>query len=278
MPVIVPPMRVETPQPLGRRPGLFTAAVGPLDLTSPHGQGGGVQFEETSCGTAYPYPINCDGEHPAKPTDAGDGIGLFPSFNVIAGMVCGALGYTEAEFRAKILQRLENGEQHAAELALWTGETPDGTPLLIPNLSDADVVDVSAEVAYDPEHLASVVSALEQWMYGEQGYNYTAFIHAPIGVAAWGNSFGELVIRDGNRFRTPAGSVWVFGGGYPADEGLRITGTTTVYRAAEPFVFPPDQTMDRVNNQRHLVAEREYAIAFECAAGSAEFNPLGEST
>lgn len=276
MAVILPPMMVETPRPLGRRPGLFTAAVGPLDFTSPHGQGGGVQFEETSCGTAYPYPINCDGDRPSKPSDGGDPTSEFPSFAVVAGMVCGALGYTEAQFRAKILQRLENGEQHAAEAALWTGEGLEGSALGIPNLTD-DATDVGALVAYDPEHLVSVVSALEQWMYGENGYNYNAFIHAPIGVAAWGNAFGELVIRDGNLLRTPAGSVWVFGGGYPAGEGLRITGTTTVYRAAEPFVYPPDQTMDRLNNQRHLVAEREYAVAFECAVGSADFNPLGES-
>lgn len=269
---LIPPVFVPTPTPLRRAGGLFTAAVGPLDLESPHGQGGGVQYEETSCGIAHPLPMDCpQPEDVEKPADAGDTTAEFPSFLVAAGMECGSLGYTEAQFRDKILRRLENGEQGAAEYALWTGETRTGVDLGIPNLSDDDVVDVPA--GYDPSHLASVVSALETWMYHTQGYGHAAFIHAPVGVAAWANTFGELVIKDGNLLRTPAGSIWVFGGGYLPDDGLRITGTTTVYRAAEPFVFPPDQTMNRTTNQRHLLAEREYAITFDCAVGAAEFNP-----
>jgi hypothetical protein len=278
MVVIVPPVIVEAPQPLGRRPSLITSAVGPLDLTSPHGLGGGVQFTETSCGLAYPYPINCDeGDKPEKPLDPGNPSPVFPSFAVLAGIECASVGYTAAEYDSMIRRRLENGEAWAAEYALWHGTAPDGTDLGIPNLNE-NVTEVDSIVAYDPEHLGSVVSALEQWMYGTQGYGFAAFIHAPVGVAAWGNSFGELVIRDGTRYRTPAGSVWVFGGGYDADDGLRITGTTTVYRAAEPFVWPVHEaSLNRETNQLHLLAEREYAVTFECGVGSADFNPLGGS-
>lgn len=270
---LIPGPIVAQPQSLGRRYGLLTAAIGPLDLPSPHGLGGGVRYEDETCGTAHPYPTNCDPEdNPAKPQDDGNAEVEARPFAVVAGMLCGALGFTEAEFRAKIERRLESGEQWAAEYALWHGETEAGLSLDIESIGTA--ADVDASQAYDPSHLASVVAALEGWAYGDQHYDGTAFIHAPVGVAAWGNAFGDLVIRDGNRYRTPMGSIWVFGGGYPSDEGLRITGQTTVWRSATSFTFPPDQTMDRTTNQRHLVAEREYAIGFDCFVGAAEFTPL----
>lgn len=270
--VMLPGTIVPQPQSLGRRYGLLTAAVGPMDMPA-HGAGGGVQYEDESCGLAHPYPLNCEPEdRPEKTFDDGNPQVEGRPFAVLASMLCGALGFTEEQFRNKIEARLENGEQRAAEYALWHGET-EGSPgvsLDIETIGDAPEVGDP----YDPTHLASVIAALEQFAYGDQGYSGTAFVHAPVGVAAWGNHFGELVIKDGPLYRTPMGSIWVFGGGYPAGDGLRITGQVNVWRSAASFTFPPDQTMDRTTNQRRLLSEREYAIAFDCLVGAADFNPL----
>ena len=97
-----------------------------------------------------------------------------------------------------------------------------------------------------------------------------------------------LVIDDGPVKRTPYGSIWVFGGGYPGtgDGGaappvggawIFVTGQTTVWRSPDVFVYPTDQTMDRATNQRRLLAERSYAIGFECLLGRTVFDPLGSS-
>src|SRR5690606_39334186 len=56
---------------------------------------------------------------------------------------------------------------------------------------------------------------------------------------------------------------------------LHVTGQVQVWRAPEPFVYPANQTMNRATNQRLLIAEREYAISFDCMNGRALFDPLG---
>lgn len=287
---IIPGQLIQGPEPIRRRYGLLTAASGPLDLPSPHGQGGGVRYVPVTCGEAHPYPIGCyDGlvEVPAqgKPTDPENVQVEAPPFMVVASIECGAVGYTGAEFEEKVRRRLTNGEQGAAELALWTGLDPNGNGLDIPNLAntaeDVTVLDGGAT----SEIISEVVSALEDYAYNEQGYGNVAYIHAPVSVAAYAGEAG-LIERDGNLKVTPYGSIWIFGGGYPGTgvagappavggAFLHITGQVQVWRSPSEFVYPADQTMNRTTNQRLLIAEREYAIGFDCFNGRAEFDPLG---
>lgn len=190
------------------------------------------------------------------------------------------MGFTAAEFEARVRRRLDNGEQGAAELALWTGLDPDGNALGIPNLADT-----ADDLTVDSLDIRSVVAGLEDWAYRVQGYGHVAYIHAPVSVAAWAADAG-LVIQDGPLKVTPYGSVWIFGGGYPgtgasgapAPDGgayLHVTGQVQVWRAPDPVVYPANQTMNRTTNQRLLIAEREYAISFDCMNGRALFDPLG---
>lgn len=277
---IIPGILVPPPEPLRRRYGLLTAASGPLDLPSPHGRGGGVRYAPVTCGSASPYPIGCYGglvDQPAedKAGTPGDVEVDARPFMVVAAMECGAVGYTGPEFEERVQRRLLAGEQGAAELALWTGTDPGGNALNIQSLTSTE--ENLAAASYDSASLPSVVAALEEYAYNTQGYGYVAFIHAPVSVASWAASHGDLAVRDGPLLRTPFGSIWVFGGGYPSDGGIHITGQVTVWRSPDVFVFPADQTMNRVTNQRLLVAEREYAIAYDCLNGRAEFNPLEAS-
>lgn len=282
---IIPGPLINGPEPVGRRYGLLSAASGPIDMDT-HARGGGYRYVPVTCGEAHTYAVDCSGGlviHGEKDFDPDNTTVDTGSFVVYASIECGALGYNSLEFRDKVERRLFTGEQGAAEYALWTGKAADGSPLGIPNL-----VDNSTDVAVpDDGDLASVVSALEDWVYRVQGYGNVAYIHAPASAAAW---FGtnHLLWRDGNLAKTDFGSIIIFGGGYPGTgaEGdapplggayLYVTGQVTVWRSADVFTYPVEQTMDRTNNQHHLVSEREYAIGFDCVAGRAVFNPLGAS-
>lgn len=263
---LIPAPSVAAPQPLRRRYGLFDAASGPIDLAT-HGQGGGVRYVPDTCGEAYAYGVNCyeAGDAPVKPLDGDNDEVNTGVFAVLSTLNCGAVGYTLDEYRAKVRRRLESVEMAAVERSLWTGLDFEGNPLGVLHLA-GQAEDVDA--GYDPGLITDVVGALERYAYTEQGYGFTAYVHAPIEVAAFAAEAG-LVLPDGNRKVTPMGSVWVFGA-YPAGDVI-ITGQTTVWRSPEINVY---DAFDTTTNERLLVAERTYAVAFDCFAGRAEFNPL----
>jgi len=267
---IIPGMTVPPPEALRRRYGLFDAASGPLDL-SPHGEGGGIRYTPLTCGAAYPYGVTCyQGEvaAPAKPLDQDTAEVDSGVFVVLSTINCGAVGYTRAEYSAQVRRRLEGSEQAAAEMALWTGLDLAGNSLGTLSL-DGEASSIPAD--YDPDLITDVVGALERYAYTTQGYGSVAYIHAPVEVAAFAAEAG-LVVADGNRKVTPLGSVWAFGA-YPSGE-IIVTGQTTVWRSAEVQVI---DSFDTASNELLLVAERAYAVTFDCFAGRAEFNPLGAS-
>lgn len=265
---IIPGLIVPAPEPLRTRYGLFTAASGPLDLP-PHGEGGGVRYVPGTCGTAYAVGVTCyddeESSAPEKPHDTDNAEVQTGVFAVLSTLNCGAPGYTWEEYQAKVQRRLESTEQAAVEAALWSGLDLDGNDLGILTL-DGQAQDV--DPGYDPGLITDVVGALERYAYTEQQYGYTAYIHAPVEVAAFAAEAG-MAIRDGSRIITPLGSVWVFGA-YGSGSVI-ITGQTTVWRAPEIQVY---DAFDRTTNEVLLVAERTYAVGFDCLAGRAEFDPL----
>jgi hypothetical protein len=269
---LVPAPLTTAPEPGNRRYGLFSAASGPIDLPT-GGEGGGVRYVVDTCGEAYPYGITCYGQDgnpaaPAKPLDGEPDETETGVFAVLSTLNCGAVGYTIDEYRNKIRRRFEAAEQAAVERALWTGEDFQGNPLGIRSLDD---VAVAIPAGYDEGLVTDVVGALERYAYTENGYGFTAYIHAPVEVAAFAAEAG-LVLPDGPRKVTPMGSIWVFGA-YPPGEVI-VTGQTTVWRAPETQVY---DAFENETNERLLVAERAYAVGFDCFAGRAEFNPLEAS-
>lgn len=267
---IVPAPVVPAPEQIRRRYGLFDAASGPLDLPQ-HGEGGGVRFTPLTCGGAYAYGVSCyaPGDAPAKPLDSGNGEVSTGVFAVLSTLLCGSVGYTDEEFRNQVRRRLEGSEQAAVEAAFWGGLDFEDQDLdiltLISGPSDNPTEPIPA--GYDPGLITDVVGALERYAYTVQGYGGTAYIHAPIEVAAFAAEAG-LVLPDGNRKVTPMGSVWAFGA-YPAGSVI-VTGQTTLWRAPEIQVY---NSFDQNTNEVLMVAERAYSVAYECFAGSAEFDP-----
>jgi hypothetical protein len=282
---LIPGLAVPAPEPVGARPGLFTAASGPLDLPT-HGEGGGVRYVPVTCGTAYAYGITCySGEvvSPDKPLD-GDAAEVETGvFSVLSTLNCGAVGYTEAEARDKVRRTLESTEQGAVEAAFWTGEDYAGNEMGILNLEGTATAIFPPAAGVDL--ITTVLATLEDHAYRVEGYGYRAYVHAPVAFAPYAAEAG-LVLPEGPgpnaRKITPNGSIWVFGGGYPGTGAggasgwpgggfIHITGQTTVWRSSDMQIY---QAFDQATNERLVVAERAYAVSYDCFNARAEFNPL----
>jgi hypothetical protein len=252
---ITPRMVVDPPEPRGLRYGLFVATNGPNDLL-PHGAAGGVTYDPVSCGQAHYYDTACGGGGGEKTFDANDALINANPFTVYASLQCGSAGTTPAALETKVLRRLSNGEQTIVEygmgLVLAAGATP---------LAPADAT------------MTGIVSDLEQWLYGIGGANYgnVGYLHAAPRMAAYAAE-ETLVVRDGPLLKTPLGTIWSFGGGYPDNGTIYISGQVTVWRTPGIFVTPPDQVLNLTTNQYHMLAEREYAVAYDCVAASAVFD------
>lgn len=277
---LIPGPLITAPEPLRRRYGLFTAASGPLDLPA-RGEGGGVRYIPVTCGPGRPYGVNCYGGEvaaPAKPLDSVDDATSAGVFLALATVACNAVGFTEAEYQTMARRRLANGEQGAVEEAFWTGLDFEDNALETGGLAEnAETVTI-----HDDLDMIHIVAALEDYAYRQQGYGNVAYIHAPVIANAFAAE-ANLIVQDGPLQRTPYGSIWVFGGGYPGTGAsgaappaggtyLHITGQTTVWRSPEENVY---SALDQNTNERLVVAERAYAVAYDCFNGRALFDPLG---
>lgn len=249
---LTPPVRIEPPMPQPLRYGLF-AAVGALLPLEGNAEGSGVIYEPNTCGIAHSWPMDCPDDSPADESPAEK---IFDSraalveaepFIVYGSSQCGSVGTTTARAAERARENLENGEQFEVESAMAAVLADQDVPLG----ASADVLEA--------------VSNLEQWLYGTAAYGRVGFIHASPGVAALAAS-NELWVRDGNQYRTPYGTIWSVGGGYP--EGtIFVSGAARVWRS-EVQVPDPMQTFDRSFNQWFTVAERTYAVAVDCLVAS----------
>jgi phenylpyruvate tautomerase PptA (4-oxalocrotonate tautomerase family) len=261
-----PAQVVTPPASPGLRYGLFNAAVGPLDLPD-HAIGGGVTWPPESCGGAHAWGATCheptvdrggDGDQQLSVSktvdDAGDWATASP-FVAYGSYTCGSVGTGPEELSYRARLRLQNGEQSQAEAALA-----------------AQLAASSVEVfAADAASIAAVVAELEQWLYGTAGYGTVGYLHAPPRVSAWAMQAG-LIEPAGPVLTTRLGTRWVFGGGYPDDAYLHISGLVTVWRS--PDIITPPPQLDRSTNQWTALAERPYAVGFDCHAARAFFDWL----
>lgn len=256
--VITPPYVVSSPEPTGLRYGLF-AVSGIIDLPE-HAISGGITYEPVTCGFARTYETMChtDERLASKVFDENDDWINRDSFVVYSSLVCGSAGKTQEELRTKVLRRLANGEQSQAETALNTIMATAGTALTPPGTTIADTV-----------------GELEQWLYGtgpgDQRYGNCGYLHASPRMLSYAMD-AELVHPDGPMLRTRMGTYWVFGGGYQDDGRIYISGNVSVWRSPDVLVPDISQTLDRTTNQYYVVAEREYAVSYDCVAAYATYN------
>jgi len=223
---------------------------------------GGLTYEPVSCGFSHIYPANCHTDRPRETKEFDEDNDLITAlpFVVYATIQCGTVGHTRAEMESKVLRRLANGEQTSAEAGLADVLAAD--PTLV-TLTPPGIT------------LSDTVGELEQWLYGLQpadmNYGYVGCIHASPRIATYAAE-EDLIVQDGALMRTRMGTVWSFGGGYPDDGSIYITGQPTVWRSSDVFLPDSIQTIDRDLNQYMLVAEREYVVAYDCLAAVATYN------
>jgi hypothetical protein len=252
---ITPPLIVPAPEPRGLRYGLFAVANGPVKLM-PHGAAGGLTYDPVSCGEAHWYDTPCHGDiRYGKIFDENNGWITADPFLAYASLRCGSAGTNPAELEAKVMRRLANGEQTIAEFGLATALAAGAIPLITP---------VTASIT-------AMVAELEQWLYGIATANYgnVGYLHAPPRFAAYAAD-ADLLIQDGPLLRTRMGTIWIFGGGYPDDGRMYISGQVTVWRSDDVFVSPATSALNLMKNEYRMLAEREYAVAYDCVAASVE--------
>lgn len=263
------PLYVPRPTPIVPRYGLFSAAVGPLDLPL-HARIGGLQYELGTCTLPLGYEIRCQQDHATKNFDGSILTKVGFPFVVYAGIECSPVGLTnfhQERIRQYLFEQLTAGEQATVEnifstSAFGQAEGLGGNPAAV-NLGNA-VGPVQA------------VSKLEDWLYAR--YGLPGVIHAPMKAAAYIKG-AHLIEREGgpsSPWRTEVATVVSFGnyagtgptGQVPTadDTWIYITGQVAVWRTpdSELLDVPIGQILNRSTNVVDIVLEREYVVTYDC--------------
>lgn len=269
MPPAVPPyLYIDPPEVTPYEQGLF-GAVQELTTDDPHWLIGGVEWESLASYSGQLYAAGAGtqaGAGGTKTLDAGQLRTKAWPFAVYAGLQCGTFGHTPAEFEARLLRLTELSEQHAAERALWTGGASNS-----PALNATGTTDVTGGVATE---LGRALGLLENWL--ADNYNAKGQIHArrSVGILASQKHLAKYDPETPNRYMTPLGTRWVWGGGYdgtgPA-AATPATGTTWIYATGQTIMargqmeLPADfkAAIHRIDNQQYMVAERPYIIGVD---------------
>jgi hypothetical protein len=231
---------------------------------------GGLQYVNGICGEGVGYEVNCIDALDTKTFANGLEIVTGVPFVVYSTILCGSVGFTQAEFNAMAVSRLLSVEQTIVEQVFSSGDVGQA-PSLANNVPAATIIATGGVTAIE------VVSELENAMYCTSQYGPPAYLHMPIAVI--NDLMSEhLLTWDGTRWRTPMGSIVSAGcysnldpAGAAAADGtfwIYATGQTAIWRSpdSEIQVIPVEGTLDRVTNQQMILAEREYVVTFECAS------------
>jgi len=270
----IPPVLVEKPTPsMPLRYGLLQAAVGPLELPI-HARNGGLRYVTSLCAEGFGYEIECIADQNSKASEFALGTTTVTGlpFIIAATVTCGTVGYTFAEQRAFVMERLRGVEQSMLE-EIFSTSTFGQSPGLITG-------DGITTVTGAGDTVVDVLSELERARYcGFTGntaqYGPPGYLHVAIPVL---NALKRehLVEWDGTRWRTPMGTVVSAGcyanntpaGAAPADGvfWMYLTGQTVIWRTpdSDVQVAPVEGSLNRTTNQMMMLAEREYVVTYEC--------------
>lgn len=226
--------------------------------------GAGYSFLSDHCAGANVYDDTCD-DLPVKPFVEGSDLMEADPFRVIAKKHCGTVGRTADEMETAVRGQLLAGEQTVVESVIWNGA---GLAAHAPTLEGSGAV---ATIPTAPG-AGAAIAHMESLAYAA-GLNYEGVIH--INQRAYAElAYSNILRLENGVWKTNLGTSVSFGAGYD------ITGPAGVAPAAgfvwafmtapidirRTNVIVPDvmQTLDRVNNQWEVLAERSYAFTWEC--------------
>jgi hypothetical protein len=243
-----------------------TGAPGqPLNIAIEAGAQGGTDpcdcatsqtFLVPSRDVAWAFEMTCPAGGPGSPDAVkiirqGTDFSVGSPFLVYESARCLAMGYTDADTKAR--RRLALHEQHYVETRVSAVE-----------FAGAERLNSSNAYPSMGRAVAALEDVIADWFGGIGVVHVPRFAYA--GLAA-----DMMIARDGPRMRTPLDNLVAIGAGYsgngpdgaPAGAGqawIYATGPVIAYRseviAREEF--------DHQRNLRTAVAERSYALTFDC--------------
>lgn len=286
--------------------GLLDALAGEGAIRSPGNEHwrNGVNYEELCAATDTTYDdcfaVSGTGGAPAalapgKEPTAGYATRSATPFTVYADVDCSVPGFWDRAQQA-VADVMAKAETYEVERAFWTGLAA-GQPVVFPHLAaNAEVAETrGGPHTYTLQTAATVVSGgpydiveglgrLEQAL--ADCYKGQGVIHVPVSL---GPALAEsmLLVRDGNRYRTPKGNLIVLGGGYPGTSPagaslatsayIYATGAMFMYRS-DIFTTPPVSAVDRQVNTQNMIAERTYVVGWECCHLAVQISLGGVAT
>lgn len=212
----------------------------------------GIQWQSQACSPAKLTTGDCiSDEVTALDPDDHCQVMQYEPFTVYAYDDDAIPGHTLDEHRAIAIQRLNNGEQHAAETQMWT------------NLS------ATAPTALTGYTAGEVLGFIEQSL--ADNYFGQGVIHMNRQTATF---LWEYLDVSGGRLQTRLGTPVIAGGGYgtmatpPTNEfTIYGTGPVVLYRGD---VDTREWAISRSDNRVSYIAQRDYAIGWDCYAVGAE--------
>lgn len=274
-----------TPAPFGLLETLADAVRTPTDQ---HWRNG-VNYEElcAAADTTYEDCFAVSGTGgaaaappPAKTPTAALATRAATAFTVYADVDCSVPGFWDRS-QELINQTMLRAEGHAVERAFWTGRAAD-QPVVYPHLAaDAVVSETRSGHLYTLQTAATAVTGGPYDVVEGIGrleaalancYEGVGVLHVPVSLAT-ALAESMLLVRDGNRYRTPKGNLIVLGGGYTGSSpaGAELATSAYVYATGPLFIYrsnifttPPVSAVDRQVNTQNMIAERTYVLGWEC--------------
>lgn len=270
VPNVAPATYVSPPTREGLRYGLFSVAN---MVTNPEARWAmGVEWEPFDCSMGGGISVVCD-DPAGVPIDVdnGDGVGALVEvmpFVVYGRYRCSAFSRSLDEAEARARAHLSLIEERQVERAIMHGDL-DNTSTFV------GATDLTPGT--DAVPLPVALGLLEEFLAVEYGGQGTVHMPRRLGTQATSG----LISRQGQRLETLLGTFVAAGGGYdvanvgpggtPAAEGERwlyATGRPHV-RRGEVLVMPDSEHhLDRTNNDVTVIAQRLYAVGWECATGA----------
>jgi|SRR5215831_462925 len=295
-----PPLVRDPLPPLPTPDGLFRVLreYGGLSTEwDPHYANAGALWVPDTCVGAEVYAAAClTPPYSSFTLDGIDGIAQAWPIAVYSSLITAGLGISNDEARRRVVQRLYNYEQNVVEKATW-----GGTATLFTNQQNY------AGTVAPAAGQAGVAGGVFQQLVGTSGYQGELSGGTGVGVveavslleqSAADHYYGQALIHARprmaaylayrNQFKfvpvPPIEQTWnedalVLGNGYtgvgPANEAVDATseymwttGRMMVWQNPDIWVSPPEQLLNRTNNQRGLYAFRQYIIGVECFSAS----------